>query len=462
MRQYFPDLKSLDNGNVIIIFENSKSERPWDTLISAREQWESRWRRLPFYLGVESHDLSSDDTMALECMNIILSDIWKSVAESWEQFLDVCNTHISILEDKIYDGPADESRAPELWSNSNMWLKVERLVAIHLVLVKEMQTNLRELAGDPEAKWLDTDDLKKTTELVQDDLVKPTANLADLMYKSVEIRDSRHSLQLNTSLWRLSIITFIFLPLQFISTFFGMNVNIFRDDPSVRYYFASAVPLMALVLAGWYLMKHGLAPTTQTPYQRGVYEDMFYNMATKYPQLWSRSGPREAVKPKTMLDRLRWWLIVWWNDPDKTIRKAPGEGATYEDLGTSSRFKRYLTARWTKQLRNFDDFGSNATTLESGKQDHGDGSSIMSDEKLDDEAMELHTTPAADHVQTVTYEGMLEVPPISVRSRLAGRGSGPSSKRSHSSGANSGIMVEEQPASWLRGVDYGNPRVRTE
>ena len=69
-----------------------------------------------------------------------------------------------------------------------------------------MQTNLNELTNDPEDKWLEAipDDMKKVTELVQDDLVKPTANLADLMYKSVEIRDSRHSLQLNTSLWRLS------------------------------------------------------------------------------------------------------------------------------------------------------------------------------------------------------------------------------------------------------------------
>ncbi|KAG8529370.1 uncharacterized protein KY384_006006 [Bacidia gigantensis] len=202
-QHYVPHLESLDNGNVIIIFENSPFNSPWDTLISAREQWESRWRRLPFYLSVESHDLSSDDNLSLECMRIILADIWKSVSENWEAVFDICNTHVSILEDKIYDGPADESRAPELWSNSSMWLKVERLVGIHGALSREMQTNLRELTGDPQDIWLEqsTDDMNKLTVLVQDDLVKPTANLADLMYKSVEIRDSRHSLQLNTSMW---------------------------------------------------------------------------------------------------------------------------------------------------------------------------------------------------------------------------------------------------------------------
>ena len=224
--QYFPQLETLDNGNVMIIFENSKTGRPWDTLISARGPLESRWRRLPFHLFLESPEFSDeedDDEVAIECMKVLLSDVWKAVTDNWEQFLECCNTHVSILEDKIYEGPADESRAPELWTNSAMWLKVERLVAVHLSSIKEMQLNLRELSGDPGDTWLDgaTDDLKKLAELVQDDLTKPTTALADLMYHSggfpahfwevlfaeilvVEIRDSRHSLQLNTSMWRLS------------------------------------------------------------------------------------------------------------------------------------------------------------------------------------------------------------------------------------------------------------------
>ena len=166
--KYVPQLDTLDNGNVIMIFENSTSNKIWDTLIAARQQWESRWRRLPFYLGVESnHDYSNNGSMALECMKIILSDIWKSIADNWENLLDVCQTHISILEDKIYDGPADESRAPELWTNSNFWLKVERLVAVHAALIREMQTNLKELTGDVEDVWLETasDDMKKLTEM---------------------------------------------------------------------------------------------------------------------------------------------------------------------------------------------------------------------------------------------------------------------------------------------------------
>lgn len=204
---YVPQLETLDNSNTIIIFENSQSGSIEDTVITAREHWESRWRRLPFYLAYESQGISDDNSMALECMKIILSDIWKGIAETWEGFIDVCNTHVSILEEKIYEQPADESRAPELWTNSSMWLKVERLVAVHMAVVKEMQTNLSEFLSEAEIEdnWLESGpgDMEKINDLVQEDLTKPTANLADLMYKSVEIRDSRHSLQLSTSMWRL-------------------------------------------------------------------------------------------------------------------------------------------------------------------------------------------------------------------------------------------------------------------
>jgi len=241
---------------------------------------------LPFYLALESHDISNDDRLALECMKIILQDVWNGVADTWERFLEISNDHISILEDKIYEEPADETRAPELWTNASCWLKVERLAGLHTNMAKEMQSSLRELTSEPmvEDTWLGSspNDMERLEKLVQEDLVKPTANLADLMYKSVGIRDSRHSLQLNTSMWRLSWITFVFLPLTFIVGFFGMRVQTFANDISIKWYFVAAAPMMTLVLILWYTIKHFLA-RNKTPYYRGIYEHMFHEMATAFP-----------------------------------------------------------------------------------------------------------------------------------------------------------------------------------
>lgn len=94
----------------------------------------------------------------------------------------------------------------------------------------------------------------------------------DLMYKSIGIRDSRHGLQLNTSLWRLSWITFIFLPLTFTVGFFGMHVDAFATDVSIKWYFIAAVSLMAVVLLGWYTVKSFFLRRRQTPYSRGIYD----------------------------------------------------------------------------------------------------------------------------------------------------------------------------------------------
>ena len=114
-------------------------------------------------------------------MRIIIQDVFKSVTESWERLLDITNNHVSILEDKIYEEPADESRAPELWTNSSWWLKVERLVSIHSNLVKEMQMNLHDMSDQGlEDNWLEASmgDMDRIRDLVQEDLVKPTTNLS--------------------------------------------------------------------------------------------------------------------------------------------------------------------------------------------------------------------------------------------------------------------------------------------
>ena len=211
----------LDNGNVVLIFENSSNHSINDTLISARGKWENRWRRLPFYLDYESSDEAADDEqLALQCTKLILKDIYRAVGENWERFLDIAGTHVSILEDDIYSFPADESRADEIWRNSSNWLKAERTMLTHLDTIKECQTNLKELADDPsssDSQWLESNeaDYERLVTRVQEDLTKPTANLSDLMYKSVGIRDTRHSLELSYSMWRLSWITFVFLPLTF-------------------------------------------------------------------------------------------------------------------------------------------------------------------------------------------------------------------------------------------------------
>jgi len=247
------DLDTLDNTNTVIIFETSASMMLEDCLVQPRQDFEKRWRRLSFYLKKE--EALNDARLAAQCTNLVLSDVFHGLAVVWEEFLSAASDHVNILEDKIYENPADESRAPELWMNQAAWLKVDKVMWIHQDLIKQMQSQMKALAevdidedrpiAPPD--WLSSmpTEYDKLGHSVQEDLVQPTANLSDLMYKSVGIRDSRQSLQLGLSMWRLSWITFIFLPLTFVVSFFGMNVSVFASPmPSIAWWFVAAVILM--------------------------------------------------------------------------------------------------------------------------------------------------------------------------------------------------------------------------
>ncbi|EUC42545.1 hypothetical protein COCMIDRAFT_103211 [Bipolaris oryzae ATCC 44560] len=349
--KYIPKLRSLDNGNTIILFENSITGSVKDTLVGARQEIESRWRRLSFYLPTDN-----EENLTAECMDFILQDIFKALSYNWQKFMGLCETHVGILEDKIYENPADESRAPELWKNSAQWLKVERLIYIHLDIVKEMVSHLHDLSGTNPKEllgqaWLGPmpEDIEKLTGRWERDIVLPTSSLSDLMYKSVGIRDARHSLQLGLSMWRLSWITFIFLPLTFTVGFFGMNVSTFESMPDIKWWFIVSFPVLFTVMILWYGVKHSLASQRQNPIRRGVYEALYHELATDHSTLWTRGGPRDDVVPVGWWGNVKWRLITRWFSKDK-IKLGKDYDPASEEFGTWSRTKRWLTRRWLDEL----------------------------------------------------------------------------------------------------------------
>ena len=453
-------IEEMDNENVIIIFENSKSCSIQDTLIPARQSWESRWRRLPFYLAYENIDVSNDEDLAIQCMKLIIQDLWTSLGQCWEKLLDIADQHVAILEDKIFEQPADESRADEIWGNSNNWLKLGRLILTHSNIIQQLNLNLRELvesAGD--SPWLDSgvqifDTLE---ERIQENLSKPTDSLSDLMYKSVGIRDTRHSLELSYSMWRLSWITFIFLPLSFASSFFGMNVDVFADDPSLKWYFISAAPMMVFVTAFYWLFKHQFARSRQTPYSRGIYEHFFHDLAGKYPLLWTRSGPREDVAPRGRWEKWQWSKIQRWNEPSKTIKNPIGRDEDqFDGLTTWERCKRMLTRRWTADLNAAAEFSSKDPAV----YEEGPGERFAN--VVQDVTDIIHSPGMNGDLPGINAialgPGMLQVPSdldqrVSQRTNkrfsIASSARRPSSQGTSSVGRNSGVMVEEERPDWL-------------
>ena len=470
-----PYLEGLDNGNTVIVFETSASMLLEDCLIQPRNDFEKRWRRLSFYLRKE--DVLNDSRLAAQCTNMILGDIFHGLSVIWDQFLGVASDHVAILEDKIYENPADESRAPELWTNQAAWLKVNKIMYIHQDLVKELQSHMKELAdaddedSGVEVEWLASSPAQydRLAHSVTEDLVQPTDNLSDLMYKSVGIRDSRQSLQLALSMWRLSWITFIFLPLTFIVGFFGMNVNTFSNDPPIEWYFVSAIVLMIFgesyfnpttptrddkerryahnitVLFLWYFVKHNLQRGRQSPYQRGLYEAIFNNLEKDHPDLWTSTGAAEGVEPVGFMNRQKWRLLRYWFAPERTVDQqmysSLAPKAVSAELGAWAGFKRYLLYRWLGQIKfntipeeNLDDEEAGTNTVLNNNTPKIETGTINELAKFSTPIAMADAEPAA--IQPLATIGLR---PLKVRDNGTPRNS-----EDRPSSASSGIIFEER------------------
>ena len=122
--------------------------------------------------------------------------------------------------------------------------------------------------------------------------------------------------------------------------------------------------------------------------------------------------------------------------------------AEYDDLGAWSHLKRSLTRRWTSQISAIDDVSSSTTTLEEGGAEGN-----LAGEKVDSASNFVQVQARTD-----VPGGMLELPvpqsrfmmqdAMSSRPSSGGRASGKGS-----SNRNSGVMVEEEAATWLE--QYG-------
>ncbi|EXJ74411.1 uncharacterized protein A1O5_02707 [Cladophialophora psammophila CBS 110553] len=223
-------------------------------------------------------------------LQAVLSHIFDGLYQLWRDQIALIHEPHASLEDHIYAHPSDSSRARDVWAMSQRLHNMLKLVNRHSKVIEAVQDDFAVFAemerhypdgggrgaerkdGEPgsgrdgrrasggtrsSCTWLTPllDDFEILAENIGTDYLEPLEHMIDLMYKSVTIRDSKQSLELNASLWRLSWITFIFLPLTFLVGAFGMNVDAFRQYPSLKWYFVAAVPLMLAVFFLWFAMR---------------------------------------------------------------------------------------------------------------------------------------------------------------------------------------------------------------
>ncbi|KAM0172531.1 hypothetical protein ACHAPF_007410 [Botrytis cinerea] len=87
------------------------------------------------------------------------------------------------------------------------------------------------------------------------DFMNSSQNIIQLEFNLTSIAEAQKSTRTNRSMKRLSWITFIFLPLLFIASLFGMNVDILENNPAWWWYIPLAALLMFITFTVWIIFK---------------------------------------------------------------------------------------------------------------------------------------------------------------------------------------------------------------
>ncbi|KAK4232873.1 hypothetical protein C8A03DRAFT_19934, partial [Achaetomium macrosporum] len=109
--------------------------------------------------------------------------------------------------------------------------------------------------NDVETFGKSIEDLEKEYRNGLKTLADTSRDLIQLEFNLASIAEAQKSRTTNLSMKRLSWITFVFLPLMFIASLFGMNVDVLASDPPWWIYIPFALGTMLLTLAVWLIFK---------------------------------------------------------------------------------------------------------------------------------------------------------------------------------------------------------------
>ncbi|KAI5782355.1 cora-like Mg2+ transporter protein-domain-containing protein [Peziza echinospora] len=167
-----------------------------------------------------------------------------SLCKSWRFLLTQGHSFLSRMHTIVLNGdstgsPVEQNILRKLFKAARAW---EFFKEIH---VRQME-DIRPISKEP---WAQS--FMEEMRVIESDisrLVNETTRLIERTHIVISIDEAYRSREQNASMKRLSWITLIFLPLLFVSSLYGMNVDILKDNPSWTSYFYIALPLFIIII----------------------------------------------------------------------------------------------------------------------------------------------------------------------------------------------------------------------
>lgn len=175
---------TISSENSILIVE--KTLTSGNSIFQAEDQWKQLWTDSEISLFPPGE---RDGTATLELLQAIVRFSFNKIVSDWRGYIKVMDSHISLLEERIYARPEDDSQAKELWRTSKQLLDMEKLLISQTFLIKVVQDNFINPGGleTGDKDWLKDllTDFEELRNDIQEDLIKAVTQMVDLVSTSL-------------------------------------------------------------------------------------------------------------------------------------------------------------------------------------------------------------------------------------------------------------------------------------
>ncbi|KAK6532045.1 hypothetical protein TWF694_003208 [Orbilia ellipsospora] len=205
-------------------------------------------------------------------MELVVILFQKSM-QSWKQFKEAFLEHVTSLKSHIYDNRAQKAMIETIMSSLKLTHSVGTISEHNIItLQKFLSEDTKTIDGNISAFWNwesqpttlkeafpeHAEELEKVMDFYTamhgevKEWDKELRSMMQMVFSLVSIDEAYRSREQAQSLKRLSWITFIFLPLMFVASLFGMNIDVLQNDPSWTWSLVVCAPAVAVVWVVWF------------------------------------------------------------------------------------------------------------------------------------------------------------------------------------------------------------------